>query len=219
MLNKGNKAKFLEDISSFVNVPPFKVFSSIENFSIDSLNGDYFAVRSSSIKEDTFLKSNAGHFKSFLFIKREEVFDKVLELLNSEVSAIVQEMIEPDFSGVCFTNIEKHSEVYYVADGLCEAITNGEINTVNFYRNQNNLFVQDLKPSFKKIFDGTSIIHLPVLNYSFNEDLIKSLLFPIIDLLSSKFDFPLDIEFSVKDNICYILQVRPIVSKLNIFEG
>jgi pyruvate,water dikinase len=218
MLCKGNKAFYLEEISSFVNVPPFLVFTSLDNFSIDSLSGDLFAVRSSSPEEDSFSSSNAGKFDSFLFIKREEVFNKVSSLINKH-PVIVQEMIIADFSGVCFTNIEKHSETYYINNGLCSSITGGTSSTVNFYRFHNNLFCQDFKPKTQDIFNGSSIVSVDIQPYSFNEDLIKSLLFPIVDSLCEYFNFPLDIEFSVKNNICYVLQVRPIVSKLHVFEG
>ena len=86
-------------------------------------SGKEYSVRSSAFCEDSADYSFAGQFDSFLFVKKEEVFDKIKECFLSaekesvraycnqngispdkiKMSVIIQEMIDADFSGVLFS--------------------------------------------------------------------------------------------------------------------
>ena len=65
------------------------------------------AVRSTYQEEDGNEKSFAGHFETVLHIEREQLNEAVAKVFASYPEAegnevIIQEMIEPDFSGVLF---------------------------------------------------------------------------------------------------------------------
>ena len=85
--------------------------------------GVEFSVRSSAFCEDSSALSFAGQFDSFLFVKKEDVLDKIKQCFASvknesvisyckkngmdfsdiKMTVIVQEMICADFSGVAFS--------------------------------------------------------------------------------------------------------------------
>ena len=71
-----------------------------------------YAVRSSALTEDGGVSSMAGQFQTRVSVKGEEIEDAFMEIMHdaesklkklSLFSIIVQEFIELDYSGVCFT--------------------------------------------------------------------------------------------------------------------
>ena len=105
-----DKKEILEDAK-------MEIESRLQSFSDD----DYFAVRSSATKEDSSQNSFAGQFDTFLYVKKSEVIDKVLEVYLSGFSdrieaykkennidditvpsAIVQKMVMSEKAGVAF---------------------------------------------------------------------------------------------------------------------
>lgn len=89
----------------------------------DQLNTKFVAVRSSGTKEDGEMDSFAGQFETYLFVKKENLVDRILKChhsINSErivsyceskninrkeikVAVVIQKMINSDAAGVCFT--------------------------------------------------------------------------------------------------------------------
>ena len=82
-----------------------------------------YAVRSSCTKEDLGDLSFAGQYESFLYTKKDDVIAKIKECYKStynknivaycsknnislrslRMAVVVQEMVDPDYSGICFT--------------------------------------------------------------------------------------------------------------------
>ncbi len=134
----GNKATRLAELSEAgFNVPPFFVLLASEcrnnpadilgacgalEKALRKLGGDSYAVRSSSIEEDSAQNSFAGQFDSFLNVEPADVRAQVRAVLQSNESphlntykslqgvrqelatpaVIVQKMIAADYAGVAF---------------------------------------------------------------------------------------------------------------------
>lgn len=90
----------------------------------DTLQAEYFAVRSSAQEEDGAEHSFAGQFDSFLYVEKSRIIEKIEAVFNSSnsdhldtykgsksitpsdsnsITALVQKMITPDVSGVAFS--------------------------------------------------------------------------------------------------------------------
>tara|TARA_B100000579_G_scaffold145919_2_gene118374 strand:- start:1411 stop:4416 length:3006 start_codon:yes stop_codon:yes gene_type:complete len=165
-------------------------------------------IRSSSVEEDSWKKSSAGLFKSFINIdaeKRELIANKVQEVIDSykehRISnkkgdqVLIQEFVENvEISGVVFTCDLDTGAPYYKINfddtGKTDSITSGRskrdrniiVNKLNFEENKE--IFKDIHPLLESIQE------------------IESLL--IYDKL--------DIEFAIdKEKIIHIFQVRPIV--------
>lgn len=197
MENIGNKAKGLIELNKIVAVPPFQIIErQLENYLIN-LSGELFSVRSSSVNEDNSGNTNAGLFKTFLNVPKEELNEKINEVFKSigKGSVIVQEMIIGDYSGVFFSNRFKEGEnLLTLTDGLCEKIVSGKTTPDTF-------FIEDGK--ITKKFPS------PDNNTQYTEDdIIK--INSLMDWLKSHFQDKLDIEFTVKDNTVYFLQMREL---------
>jgi pyruvate,water dikinase len=128
------------------DLPP-QLYLNIIN-KISTLPEGYYAVRSSAVAEDLPDASFAGQLDSFLNIKKENIFDKIIkcwssywndravkyrhdasiEHLDTGIAVIVQKMVNADISGVTFTaNPVDGSENIVIEStwGLGEAIVSG----------------------------------------------------------------------------------------------
>jgi len=97
----GGKAKQLIKLSEEgFNVPWFKVIPAEaqreidhkEDFILGQLDQQvtYFSVRSSAVGEDGSDFSFAGQFDTFLYVKREDVFDKIKQVYASTHSERIE---------------------------------------------------------------------------------------------------------------------------------
>ncbi len=155
-------------------------------------------IRSSSKKEDNFLTSNAGKYKSFLNVTlNKKNFEKYIKEINKDLDINDQIFIQnfvssPSMSGVIFTIDPSNNSPYYI---------------LNYDKSKKtNLVTSGIKnPSIKKkiIFRETKVIPK-----EFSKIIKKIKL--IEKLFNSNF---LDIEFAVKKNKLVIFQVRPLVLK------
>lgn len=173
------------------------------------------AVRSSATAEDAKNTSFAGQFDTFLNVKNEkELFksiQKCWKSINSKraisylknkkiksvrMAVIIQKMVNADFAGVIFTidPIYKKYTLIEIVKGIGNKLVSGEV-IPNAYRvNKKNL----------KIVNKTEVFKL---DEFFIKEISKIAL--KIELL---YNFPQDIEFSIKNNKIYILQSRPITT-------
>lgn len=162
------------------------------------LKSDRFAVRSSALAEDTNGSSLAGQFMTKLAVSRDDLAGAIEEVradaLNklgtlNNFSLIVQEFIEPDWSGVTFTRdpFGDREVVVEYHRGRGDAVVGGEIKPkrLAFYRTQSR--VDSELPNFR----ATQQKFLDI---------------------EKLFDAPQDIEWCVKDGQWYWLQSRPITS-------
>ncbi|MFA5945558.1 MAG: PEP/pyruvate-binding domain-containing protein [Patescibacteria group bacterium] len=204
----GEKTKRLQALKSAgFNVPAFIGISTTEiekdsktlaEQALESLGGKLFAVRSSALVEDADQSSMAGQFMTKLAVTRkglssaiDEVRAQAKDRLGSllEFSIIIQEFIEPDFSGVVFTRAPHGGRETIVEfhTGRGDAVVSGEVKPERlvYYRGQ-----------------GPIASELPNI-----EDARQQFL-----AIEKLFDFPQDIEWCVKAGKWYILQSRPITS-------
>ena len=223
----GGKAEGIAKLIKLgVSVPDGFVIENSTNLNYDLLReklatlGNRLAIRSSAFGEDGKDKSYAGVFESYLDVENDfnEVIDKI-KLVNESnkngtqydqeykgyMNVIVQNMVDPLISGVLFTKVFDldGSEVALIdyTKGLGDKLVGGLINGNQLVVKKNN---NELDFSSIKNTDANLSIfeHL-------NEELRK------LDLSEG-----LDIEFCIsKDLKAYLLQARPITSKLLIHEN
>jgi rifampicin phosphotransferase len=207
----GNKAfnlAVLEELGLYV--PKWAVlphtYLKLPTFSINLLNlmgnlenllpsPEGWAIRSSSILEDGINKTYAGKYKTLFISESSELLPAVKEVLNSrveneEMAVIIQEFIKADYSGVAFSCNPVSGEddiIIEMGAGSGENIVGGLINPMR-YRNG---YWEGEIPNIKR-----NLI-----------DEIKE----VITNLKLHFNGDVDVEFCIKDNILYWLQVRPVV--------
>lgn len=167
------------------------------------------AVRSSSSIEDWFDLSFAWAFDSYLNVAQSDVTNKVVDCYNSlywekiisilwnksldlKMSVIIQEMILWQLSWVAFSknpvNNDSSEIVIESVKWICDNLVSWKItpNRFNFPKNINFSSLNEYKNLFKSVLD-----------------------------IEQFFWYPVDIEWTIRDGILYILQVRPITSNIN----
>lgn len=163
------------------------------------LNCRSFAVRSSAMVEDSSKSSFAGQFKTLINVSKDnlpqairEVAAHAYDYLNGTLenfSIIVQEYIEPDFSGITFTrnpngNREMIMEYHH---GRGEEIVGGKIKPEKLEFYWNYYSTADKLPNLSTAIENFKKIE-------------------------KFYDFPEDVEWCVKNGTWYFLQTRPITT-------
>ncbi|WP_137791896.1 PEP/pyruvate-binding domain-containing protein [Bacillus sp. E(2018)] len=206
----GNKAFNLYQLKeNSLNVPPFmvitsdtndhdlnKIMSSLEA-TIPSVNG--WAVRSSSVVEDSYEKSFAGKFETVFISKVDELQEAVKKVLNSDESnhsmgVIVQEFIQAEYSGVVFS---------------CNPFTGNEQVLIEVVEGQGEKLVSGFETPF--MYEGEKWLTKEVLSDSIVEELKL-----VIKTMKTKFKCDVDMEFCVKRGELFWLQVRPVTKISNV---
>ena len=220
----GGKAKGLSQlIRGGFNVP--RGFVLTTNFSrvddpllksyLKDLSGSSFAVRSSATIEDGESKSFAGQFDTYLNVKAEEVYSRVINCWdsiknirsvsydkshNGEMAVVVQEMIEGEVSGVGFSInpiTKKLDEIIVEAvAGLGEKLVGGEITPTTYHLNSGDFSVHQVLNANEEL---VSLEDIKEIGRGIKQ---------IEDCLG----FPVDVEWTMKDGEIYWLQARPITS-------
>lgn len=182
---------------------------------LKSYRGDTVAVRSSAAQEDSVNASFAGVYATKLRVQateqaiqlavdevrrsgtqKEEVVShyakrRGLELTESGVSVIVQEMIEADMSGVIFSHDLAKPDGYYtvsVSSGVGETIVGGAANG-RLIR-----IARGIKPA------------------SVKDEWLRKLIVAMKTIERRFQSSSLDVEFAVQNGTLYVLQCRPITT-------
>lgn len=199
--------------------------TDIENVNIkeiykrfNDLNANKVAVRSSAVCEDSKENSFAGQFETILNVDKSNlitsinrcfkssknfnvgIYAKEKNILknNTNISVIVQEMINGDISGVMFTNNPINGDNEIVIEcvkGLGESLVQGEKTPTHI--------IVDRKGNIKR--------------YLGDEILSKNIINELIDIaikIEEHFAIPQDIEWTIKEDLIYVLQSRPITNIL-----
>lgn len=204
-------------------VPPFFVvptdydLSSTEAIEKELVNlrGESFSVRSSVDLEDGKNHSFAGLFDTHLSVSPSSVIEKIHEVKNSIESArvqayltssgltnslkmavVVQEMISADFSGVAFSRspIGRSSDlVIETVMGVGEALVSGHAKPDSYRMDRFGEIVEEVRGQ----------------ETSLPQDLLREI-YTLTLKLEQDFEFPVDLEWCVKDGRLLVLQVRPI---------
>ncbi len=215
--NKILKSELKEIRRNIQNININKEVLSSINKELAKLNTKKFIARSSFTLEDSSKKSYAGLFSSFIFkenienvIKKiwisgfsEELYVYTKGLVNMfEIAIIVQEFIDSDYSGVIFfqKNMIPELLLEYSNKGY-NSVVNGDVNPELAFKLINNPELVD---------------------YYFNsENQIKNLIW--LDKISKNLDEIFvrnkegkDLEFCVKDDEIYYLQVRGLTKRFDI---
>ncbi|MCL2861841.1 MAG: PEP-utilizing enzyme [Firmicutes bacterium] len=171
------------------------------------------AVRSSASVEDGVDFSYAGQFATFLDVEGgyelQKALKKCIESLNAvtaksygekfdrnkncTMSVVVQEMIDADCAGVCFTTDPNNSQNILIeaVDGGGEALVSGSAAAIQYSieKSEINSLAEVLPPLTTELIKNMCILAIEL------QDVSK---------------MPLDLEWCVKNDKIYWLQSRPI---------
>ncbi len=195
---------------------PANIADAIKD-SFDLLSVPLVAVRSSATIEDGEQYSYAGQFESFLNVSKENIIRQVKmcwasffssrvmaysknSFHNGNMAVLVQEMIEADVSGVCFTlnPVDGDENIIIIEStlGLGDKLVQGMVTPDRYIITKKPLAIQES--------------HI-VSNASLQDGVIEEIARVAIEI-ESYYKKPMDIEFAVKDGRVYILQARPITA-------
>ena len=179
--------------------------------------GKLYAVRSSGTMEDLEGFSFAGQYDTFLNVPASDVPAKIIECYKSvfsetvlsyladnglpagslKMSVVVQEMVDSDLSGICFTADPVTGDdkvmLIEVAEGLGEDIVSGRVKPEDYYYDW-------YEGKQVRIADGNKLLSSGKVAEAAGIFLEVAKLFGV----------PCDIEFAVKDGVIYVLQSRQI---------
>lgn len=180
-----------------------------------------FAVRSSAINEDGANRSWAGMYDTFLNVEADNVFDTIKSAVqykrterndcyknltedesNTEkISVVLQRMIVPKVSGVCFTlnpvNKDSDETIIEVVEGLGEKLVSGRITP--------QMYILDKQGACLEYDPGECKEAL------LSNDFLKEFMVEVCKIQRNIYEAA-DIEFAVDGERIYFLQVRPITA-------
>ena len=202
---------------------------------------EYYAVRSSSVEEDSDNFSFAGQFETFLYVRKENIIEKIKEVwlssfsshvmkyrkegnINNEINVpavIIQEMVNSEKAGVAFSvnpvNGNTDEIVISGTYGLGTSIVDGDENGDLYIYNKNTWEIKkEIKT--KKIrqvldFENKKIKteEINIDDEILNEKEVAELAENIINI-EKCYGRPQDIEWAYENGKLYILQSRPITT-------
>lgn len=212
---------------------------------ISNLKNDFVAVRSSAVFEDSGEASWAGQLETYTNIPKAKVLehvkkcwaslfsDRALTYYHSqeqkrdlEMAVVVQEMLAPQTSGICFTanplTGSKDEVVIEAGFGLGEAVVSGQITPDFYVVNKNSMTIEKVQVNRQEKMLGfvegkTAELAVPEELVSLQKLAGKN----ILELaqraveIERHYGFPQDIEWALENNELYFLQARPITTLRN----
>ena len=235
-----NTERKIENIIKVIKEHKIKeeFLAEIENI---AENNSYYAVRSSSIEEDSSNFSFAGQFETYLYVKKENIIEKVKEVwissfsnhvmkyrkegkINNEINVpavIIQEMVNSEKAGVGFSvnpvNGNYDEIVISGTYGLGTSIVDGDENGDLFIYNKKT---EEIKKEIrtKKIrqvldFENKKIKteEINIEDEVLNDSEVQELGENIINI-EKYYGKPQDMEWAFEKEKLYILQSRPITT-------
>ena len=236
----GNTERKIENIIRIIK--NHKIKEEFEKEIENALNEEsYYAVRSSSIEEDSSNFSFAGQFETYLYVKKENMLEKIKEVwissfsnhvmkyrkegkINNEINVpavIIQEMVNSEKAGVGFSvnpvNNNYDEVVISGTYGLGTSIVDGDENGDLFIYNKKT---KEIKKEIrtKKIrqvldFENKKIKteEINIEEEILNDSEICELGENIINI-EKYYGKPQDMEWAFEKGKLYILQSRPITT-------
>lgn len=185
-----------------------------------------WAVRSSASTEDGSKKSYAGQFKTVLNVKSEELTEAIYAVVDSYSSVqddkhgvILQEMIEPEISGVLFSrdplDLISCDTVLSAVPGIGSRLVNGELDGCTLRLSDKSILSveEGTFEGFRFENNQEATVHL---SHQEIRQMISKHLSEIINGISKLENLqnrPIDIEFAIAQGKFYWLQQRPITSR------
>ena len=219
----------------------------------NELNKNLISVRSSAHDEDSALHSFAGQLSSYLYISDFEntllaikecwasayserslhyrTINK-LEIKNIKVSVVLQEMVDPDKSGVIFTCNPINGKndqifinsVYGVGEGLVSGLLDAD--TFALSKNEGNIIEKTIVDKTKKLIRDSKLqkcMEVEVTKEHQSVDSLNSDELKKLHLLATKIELfygrAQDIEWAIKDGELYVLQSRPVTTQTENTKG
>ena len=236
----GNTERKIENIIRIIK--NHKIREEFEKEIENALNEEsYYAVRSSSIEEDSSNFSFAGQFETYLYVKKENMLEKIKEVwissfsnhvmkyrkegkINNEINVpavIIQEMVNSEKAGVGFSvnpvNNNYDEVVISGTYGLGTSIVDGDENGDLFIYNKKT---KEIKKEIrtKKIrqvldFENKKIKteEINIEEEILNDSEVCELGENIINI-EKYYGKPQDMEWAFEKEKLYILQSRPITT-------
>ena len=236
----GNTERKIENIIRIIK--NHKIKEEFEKEIENALNEEsYYAVRSSSIEEDSSNFSFAGQFETYLYVKKENMLEKIKEVwissfsnhvmkyrkegkINNEINVpavIIQEMVNSEKAGVGFSvnpvNNNYDEVVISGTYGLGTSIVDGDENGDLFIYNKKT---KEIKKEIrtKKIrqvldFENKKIKteKINIEEEILNDSEVCELGENIINI-EKYYGKPQDMEWAFEKEKLYILQSRPITT-------
>ena len=241
----GGKAYNLDILTkNEINVPKWCVVTSPED-NFETEENKLYAVRSSAVGEDGSGNSFAGQMESFLYVKPQNIKERIKDVIDSansdrirfyreqnglsnddiRVGVIIQEMINSDVSGVAFSSnpiTGKRDEIVISGVfGLGEGLVSGELNADNYIYENGKITKNITEKPYKIVFDeekGVGTKQTPNENpiaSSLTDEQIKEIAKEVKRIVEI-YGKPQDIEWAYESGKLYILQARPITTLENI---
>ncbi|MBI4708856.1 MAG: hypothetical protein HY764_01470 [Candidatus Portnoybacteria bacterium] len=208
------------------------------------LKTKYVAVRSSATAEDSLIASWAGELESYLNTTRNNLLENVKKCWASlftpraifyrhekkmhkakvSVAIVVQEMVQSEISGICFTvhpvTEDKNQIVIEAGYGLGEAIVGGKITPDTYIISKKDSKILDKNISRQRIkitkkgsggTKETMVARAKQEKQKLKDNEILKLA-QICRKIEKYYKKPQDIEWALKGGKIYILQSRPITT-------
>ena len=240
VINNNNRKSILQEIKDIIEDHTFEN-EFLKELDTYLKNNEYYAVRSSSIEEDSDSFSFAGQFETFLYIKKEEILqnikkvwissfsDHIMEYrkeqkINNKINVpaiIVQKMVNSEKAGIAFSanpiNHNKNEIVISATFGLGNSLVDGIESGDLFVLDKNfKILSKEIKEkTVKQNFDyEKKTIKIEKISNSsevLNENELRKLTENIINI-EKLYSLPQDIEWAYENNSLYILQSRPITT-------
>jgi phosphohistidine swiveling domain-containing protein len=182
---------------------------------------NFYAVRSSSITEDTDESAAAGQFKTLLGITKESLAEAIQEVAESLPKLASDEephgvVIQPllhsseSISGVMFTHEDRWMVNY--APGLCNYVVQGfEVAQRGFHPSGKSWMIKGADLRQGQLFDAGAghIVTKEFETNNWTQHLERALL-QLYRKVQQHYGKPMDVEWTFVDGQLYILQIRPV---------
>lgn len=206
--------------------------------SLSELSGTHFAVRSSSVAEDTSKASMAGMHETSLWVEADQVGPAIERTIESarrqqaesyrqargvgsdEMAVVIQEMVPADASAVLFTRHpvsgDDSSMMVNATVGLGEPLVSGEITPDSFVVSKDPLEIVERKEGAKEfalvgVASGIVRKEGPFPEPALTPQEVLSLC-ELGSSLEGRLGYAVDIEAALKQGDWWLLQARPITT-------
>lgn len=208
------------------------------------LKSKYVAIRSSATAEDSSVASWAGELESYLDTTQNTLTDNIMRCWSSlftpralfyrhekklfetkvSVAVVVQQMVQSEVSGICFTVhpvTQDHDQMIIEAGwGLGEAIVSGQITPDSYVLDKRDLSLSDINISKQEMMivrkSPTGVQKTKVPSAKQEQQKLEGKY--IIELakicmnIEKHYGCPQDIEWAFLKNKFFVVQSRPITT-------
>ena len=213
-----------------------EVLERLKSFPDDT----FFAVRSSAANEDSKENSFAGQFDTFLYVKKDDVINKIKDVYMSVFSerieayrkennitdilvpsVVVQKQINSEKAGVAFGANPVNSDIKEVlvtaVHGLGSSLVDGVATADTYTIKDNNISKEIAKKDYMHVRDEDGNVKQIEVEESLKDKqvLTDEEVLEVRDLVKKTSDFfgrYQDIEWAIEEGKVYLLQSRPITT-------